>query len=575
MLAQSAGIRTESGILMSSPALLEDRSCELLPHDRLGQRLTTLFPYHWQAIAALNEPKPSWETITKYPVRSRVLWHRWQDPTQLVGVRFGSATWYALIDIDSLSPYHPRQNAEALRMLRSALETIGIYRTVLVQSSSSGGLHLYIPFPMMLPTFGVATALKQCLEAQGMTIVPGTLEIFPNTKAYAKPGEYSEYNAHRLPLQPSSGSWLLDDEGNPISTDLGRFFQAWDMAAAGQVIEEVRSAISVAKLNRRRRRRSLGVVEEWRSDLQTEMAEGWTGYGQTNQLLKTIACYGVVFEGLTDEALAEFVQTTAMNAPGYSDYCRHRHEIGVRSIVWARSAQKYWWALGSNPKRTRTTSESNQISLNQLRAEDAQRRIREGVDRLVEDGQFPVDATARVRVLIREVRTSSQTLYRYRELWHPEHRESDRTRCVMVEAAGNAECSVEEISQDPELPESRQSEELHTLREGMKGGRGFDGDRMIEAVVDEAGSETVMEFKSSDRNEDESIEKRLEKSVSTIEVIQEATELSGFQYSLLLMHDCGLEITVGNRNRYSKNNEKLALSFHPFIKKCVNSLSSV
>jgi hypothetical protein len=252
---------------MSSPVLLEEQSCELLPHDRLGQRLTTLFPYHWQTIVATNEPKPVWETITKYPVRSRVLWQRWQDPTQLVGVRFGSATWYALMDIDILSPYHPRQNPEALRMLRSALETIGIYRTVLVQSSSSGGLHLYIPFPTMLPTFGVATALKQCLEAQGMTIAPGTLEIFPNTKAYAQPGEYSEYHAHRLPLQPASGSWWLDDEGNPISPELGRFFQAWDMAAAGQMIEEVRSAIAVARCNRRSKgRRSLGVVEEWRAD---------------------------------------------------------------------------------------------------------------------------------------------------------------------------------------------------------------------------------------------------------------------------------------------------------------------
>jgi hypothetical protein len=70
-----------------------------------GQQLCTLFPCHWQEIVATNESKPAWETITKYPLRSRVLWQRWQDPTQLVGVRFGSATWYALIDIDIQSPY--------------------------------------------------------------------------------------------------------------------------------------------------------------------------------------------------------------------------------------------------------------------------------------------------------------------------------------------------------------------------------------------------------------------------------------------------------------------------------------
>jgi hypothetical protein len=245
-------------------------------------------------------------------------------------------------------------------------------------------------------------------------------------------------------------------------------------------------------------------------------------------LLKTIACYGVVFEGLTDEGLAEFVQTTAMDAPGYDEYCRHQHEIGVRSMVWARAAQKYWWALGSNPRRTRTADESKVIPINknQLRAEDAQRRIREVVDRLVAAGQFPIDATGRSRVLIREARTSQQTLYRYPELWHPEHREDDRTGSVIAEVAGDAGISVEEIPQEPESPESRQGGELHTLEERMKGERGLDGDCRIEIPVNETTSATMMEFKRFDREENEWIEKPLEKSLSTIELRRRQTEVS-------------------------------------------------
>jgi hypothetical protein len=293
-------------------------------------------------------------------------------------------------------------------------------------------------------------------------------------------------------------------------------------------------------------------------------------------LLKTIACYGVVFEGLTDEALAEFVQTTAMNAPGYEQYCRHQQEIRVRSLVWARAAQKYWWALGSNPKRTRTTS--NQISLNQRRAEDAQRRIREAVDRLVAIGQFPVDATGRVRVLIREARTSQQTLYRYPELWHPEHREDDRTGCVTADAVGDAAGSGEEIAQEPESLEFKQDGALHTLEERMKGGKGVDGNPLIEIPVNEATSATVIEFNQLGRENDQSIEKclekslrvievklpdrernqwiekLLEKSLSTFELIQNVTRLSTFHYSLLLMHNSSLKITLGNRKYYIEVN---------------------
>ncbi len=102
------------------------------------------------------------------------------------------------IDIDRDSPHHPGQTPSALATLRLALETIGLYRTVLIRSSHSEGLHLYIPLPAAVPTFGLACALKQCLEAQGFTLAPGQFEIFPNCKSYAIPGSYTEYNAHRL-----------------------------------------------------------------------------------------------------------------------------------------------------------------------------------------------------------------------------------------------------------------------------------------------------------------------------------------------------------------------------------------
>jgi hypothetical protein len=76
--------------------------------------------------------------------------------------------------------------------------------TLLIRSSHSGGLHLYLPLPELVKTFDLAVALHHCLSAQGFAIASGTLEIFPNPKPYGVE-KIIHYNGHRLPLQPASG----------------------------------------------------------------------------------------------------------------------------------------------------------------------------------------------------------------------------------------------------------------------------------------------------------------------------------------------------------------------------------
>lgn len=450
----------------------ESRHYEPLPLDPIGKRLCETFPYLWNAIISTNETRPNWQTVTKYPIRPRILWREWKDNSKLIGVRFDSQTSYALIDIDRNGQCHPYQNPEALTLIRAALETIGICRTILIRSSWSEGLHLYIPLPHAVQTFGLAQAIKQCLEAQGLTIAPGQLEVFPNCKAYAIPGTYTEYNAHRLPLQPNSGSCLLDDDYNPISHDLGQFFQQWDVAAAGQDLSELMNAIAIARTNNRnRRKRHTTIVEDWLQDLRAEIQEGWTDHGQTNHLLKTIACHGVVFEGLKGDALAQYVLETATNLPGYEEWCQHQHEIGMRSTVWARSAENYYWALGSNPKRSGSGHDSEGekvVPFNVLRSEDAQRRIKAVVSRLEQEGQFPSTATARAKLIATEG-ISTRTLYNHLELWHPIHYQSGSCKTVQLEA-------IPAISEpDPEDPpkslEPCDERKFYTQGGNMKGGR--------------------------------------------------------------------------------------------------------
>jgi len=421
------------------------RRMEPLPSDRLGKRLCQTFPYLWKAIVKPNDPDSSWKTLNDYPLRPRELWRLWQDAAQIVGVRFDSLTSYAMIDLDVAGAYHPKQDAEALSVIRAALETIGITRTFLIQSSSSGGLHLWLPFSEQMPTFGLATAIRQCLEAQGLTVEQGQLEIFPNCKAYAREGQFTEYQGHRLPLQPATGAQLLDDDLNLIVGGLERFFEIWDHCAAGQDTDCLRQAIAQAQKNWRKRsaRRDSAVVEAWRTALEFEISEGWTDHGQTNHLLKQIACYGVVFQRLKGEHLIEYVQRTATNSAGYAQWCRHQHEIELRCRVWARAAEGYYWPLGTEPTRQGNIHQEEGTAaiscpypggnrVNQARAEDAQSRITNAFNHLKEAGQLVLykTKTALENAIIKLAKCSKQTTRKYIHLWYPESCNSVQQVCT-------------------------------------------------------------------------------------------------------------------------------------------------
>lgn len=438
------------------------------PADPLGKRLCETFPYRWQSIVADNPTdateKAAWQTLTRYPLRPRALWNLWQDAAQLVGVRFGQTTTYALIDLDKDGRYHPNKTPGILSIIRAALETIGIYRTILIRSSWSGGLHLYIPLPASVSTFDLAVALKHCLEAQDLFLHPGQLEVFPNVKSYGKADKIVEYNAHRLPLQPGSGSTLLKDDLQPIRGNLDQFFQSWDIAAAGQDMDELEKALARARKGHRTHRVSRSnVIDSWKQDLLSDIEQGWTGHGQTNHLLKAIACYGVVFESLSGEALAHYVEQTATHSPGYSQWCRHQHEIGKRIKEWASAAEDHYWALGTTPKRERSPQAGNNIvCFNRQRAEDAQSRIKAAVTELQARGELPDGMTARMKAISQLAKCSFSTLQKYKELWQPQERVIAPAEPASTTLAPPSEPSTQ-------APKAASPEELHTISY-MKGG---------------------------------------------------------------------------------------------------------
>lgn len=455
--------------------MIASRTPEPLPGDPNGKRLCETFGrYLWSAITAPlpddTTAKPQWQTVTNHPLRPRVLWSLWQDANTLVGVRFTHETCYALLDIDAGSAY---RNADAVAQIRAALETIGITRTLLLRSSWNGGLHLYIPLPEPVSTFNLAVTLKECLKAQGFSIKEGQLEIFPNAKAYGVKA-FIEYQAHRLPLQPSSGSCLLDDDLNPIGNSLSRFFWMWDGAAANQDLDSLKQALLVGRNNHRKRpKRRSHPVEDWRTDLETEIAEGWTDFGQTNHLLKTIGCYGVVFEQFQGQVLEEYILRIATSRPGYEEFCRHHTDIDRRVKAWARAAENYYWPMGSAPKRTGDLHQNNIVPFNQQLSKDAQERIQQAVETLRQQNALPTGITARADAITRQFNISKKTLYRYPSLWKPDSQQEEKGKRPEVASFSSVSQAPAQDSSDPE--KAQKIEEVYTQSPLMKGRPFFSG----------------------------------------------------------------------------------------------------
>ena len=186
----------------------------------IKEGLSKYFNHLWRFIEAdniedLRGKKPKWFTENRFPLEIPTLLRRFLEPNLLVGIRFStnkeSMVEYLMIDIDRQSANHPYNNEENFRRLLHAFEDAGLPGYVLVWSSYSEGLHIYFPLSKAIPTFAASCFLKKTVENAGFKIEDGQLELFPNCKYFSKK-EVINYKAHRLPLQPESGSLLLHQQ---------------------------------------------------------------------------------------------------------------------------------------------------------------------------------------------------------------------------------------------------------------------------------------------------------------------------------------------------------------------------
>ena len=423
-------------------------------------KFLALFPHRFDYIWA-EHPDPGaaveWRTESRHPLSDRLI----QQGAYLYGVRFAAETRYCLLDIDAGSLYHPNHDPQALSRITAALEPLGLVRSIACTSSYSSGLHLYFPFQQPQSSWQLAIVLTCLLENAGFKLQPGQLEVFPNPKPYATDGHLSLFNAHRLPLQ--LGSYLLNSALQPIWSDPSAFVHQWHLAQHHNDIDSG-TLKQVLKQAKRKHFGISGKAEKFVNDLNAEIELGWTGAGQTNRLLGRITMRAYIFHHilsgsapLEGQALIDEIVVTARSLPGYSEWCRHQHELEQRAEEWAHCIEgSHYFHFGDQiqkpkpvPQNPELTAAINQApSWNQRRSAATRDHIRAAIADLLETNSLPIRATARFQALLK-YNVGGASLYRHRDLWHPNYFGID----LMEDLANPLESSLGNASSDQPINE--------------------------------------------------------------------------------------------------------------------------
>jgi hypothetical protein len=443
-------------------------------------KLSNLYHTGFSFIVADNIEQPNWTTIRKYRLSQGEFVKRYLDELTLLGVSFGTETRVCSIDIDRWSKYHPAQNSVAFKKLQQTLEKIGIVRLEIIQSSHSGGIHIIIFLPKPVNTFRLAALLHVTLINAGFEISKGQLENFPNPKAYGSKENPTYYNALRLPLQPQSGSLLLDQEGNILLTAdnltdesrLAALIRNAEASMAAQDIELLERKLgwgskqytsNIAKYQYSNKKLYSEVAREWKENLELTMAIGWQRKGQTNSLLPTYIAYGVVFMGLKGTELAQWMHTEITNANGYSEYCQHQHEIDKVIQDWVKNTerQEYYVEYCGFPERTGLSSiavskhiqgKANKNERNESVARTTKNKI---ITILETIGELPQKIMERIAIIQNKCqelfgdRLSKNTLYKreYKDLWQLEA--EIKTQTITQTSFSHTSEQIQIITSDP------------------------------------------------------------------------------------------------------------------------------
>jgi hypothetical protein len=284
------------------------------------------FCYGWEPIISPNEVPTRWKTLTRQCLSPTEIQKYHSDPNYLIGLRHDRWTQYCLIDIDHGSCY---RDEDSIRAICNCLSDIGLEFPIFIQSSNKGefnnGLHIIYFTEKEVNTRNLADLVCDWLNLNGFVIRDGDLEIFPTSGN----GTNCKFKAVRLPLQPDSGSWILDSNLLPYNNTIECLTKLISLNlntpnfSTLEIDEEPAEIIISQK------------ADDWQKGVKAKFRKGWTSPGQTQSLIRAAIDEVVVFRKMTDVNLVcSEVRLILINLPGYANYCGHQHDIDKQIGSW-------------------------------------------------------------------------------------------------------------------------------------------------------------------------------------------------------------------------------------------------
>ena len=387
-----------------------------------------------QASVPKAHQKPDWKAVAAYPIARRLA-HR----GKLIAIRPNTYTQFLVLDLDALSRYHQKQNPYAIPQLQQALEErLGLVSCIPLRSSDSRGLHLWYWFKDEQNSYRLAEAVAIVLKEAGFILQAGHLETFPNRKAWIdsdNPDDWSQYHAIRLPLL-EPGSYLLDAHNryepllHPLLDQRQEFLHLIDHCQRRNDLTSERIEAILATQPKPFKKVSVS-GNQYLTDLLDKVRDGWDGHGQTNQILfdvtRLIRIFGHLLHGTEPywetERLAAAIHDYLLTLPGREQFCSHNHELEKLAQNWAKWVQtsKYKpYGYGKIPLDPEPQLETVLPTHNQKLQQTARERIISAIVQLLNQDRLPTTTTARIEAL-ETLGIQRGTLYRHRDLWHPEN----------------------------------------------------------------------------------------------------------------------------------------------------------
>ncbi len=277
-------------------------------------------------------------------------------------------TGWAAIDIDIGSRYHPSsEDGEGIEPVLAAMRMIGLRKPLEMQSSSSGGIHLWYPLKVTVKTWELALAMRWACSSKGLEVENGIIELRPNAKNYN-----SDYLTIRSPMTGEGNAvWI---EGIGLVDELSAFKNVWKSTSGYNCLIRSDNWKEEYLVEKRRinasaeRKNGLKMAEE-------TLAKGFTGPGQTQGIKLAALQKARLIENIDNiDDLRSRTYELIVRAPGYEEFCGHKAQISSGRLLSQAELKK---TLSLAPGGYNGTWKE---VANVKRADDAHARAEQGIN---------------------------------------------------------------------------------------------------------------------------------------------------------------------------------------------------